>query len=254
MNSVMIERTYHIDGHHFNTKHRQGKRQATIIFEAGYGISGDTWTNMARDIDPELGVFLYDRLGNGNSSESHEGRTLHDLADDLDALLKQANIQPPFLIVAHSFGSLISRLWASRRREDVIGMVLLDPASEEQEQIILPLLSKEERASYMAQFTAECTHEDFQQMLNTIKEEQTHYGMMPLLVISSGKSRLFHPAHEAWLRLHKRMLTLSSQSGWIQAQNSSHYIHHDEPHIVQLAIYDVWCAAKQPVSYYQTAN
>ncbi|MDG8483926.1 hypothetical protein OLA23_11170, partial [Streptococcus pneumoniae] len=73
-------------------------------------------------------------------------------------------------------------------------MVMLDPASEEQEQVILPLLSKEERTSYMAQFTAECTHEDFQQMLSTMKEEQTHYGMMPLLVISSGKSRLFHPA------------------------------------------------------------
>ncbi|MCY7542765.1 alpha/beta fold hydrolase, partial [Bacillus safensis] len=181
MNSVMIEKMYHIDGHHFYTKHRQGKRQATIIFEAGYGISSDTWSNMARDIDPELGVFLYDRLGNGKSSESGEGRTLHDLADDLDALLKEANIQPPFLIVAHSFGSLVSRLWASRRGDDVIGMVLLDPASEEQEQMILPLLSKEERTSYMAQFTAECTHEDFQQMLSTMKEEQTHYGMMPLL-------------------------------------------------------------------------
>ncbi|MDM5298640.1 alpha/beta fold hydrolase [Bacillus pumilus] len=254
MNSAMIERTYHIDGHHFHTKHRQGSSQATIIFEAGYGISSDTWTQLVRDIDPELGVFLYDRLGNGNSSKRHEGRSLSDLADDLDALLKQANIQPPFLIVAHSFGSLISRLWASRRSEDVIGMVLLDPASEDQEHVILPLLSKQERISYMNQFTAECTHEDFQHMLSTIKREQTHYGMMPLLVISSGKNRLFHPAHEAWLKLHKRMLSLSSQSGWIQAQNSSHYIHHDEPHIVQLAIYDVWCAAKQPASYYQAAN
>ncbi|WP_353855327.1 alpha/beta hydrolase [Bacillus sp. Bos-x628] len=254
MDSAMIERTYDVNGHRFYTKYRQGKREATIIFEAGYGKSCNTWRQVARDIDPELGIFLYDRLGNGSSSKNPEGRTLHDLADDLDQLLKQANIQPPYLIVAHSFGSLVSRLWASRRQEDVIGMVLLDPASEEQEQVILPLLSKEERTSYLNQFTAECTHEDFQQMLKTIKQEQKHFGMMPLLVISSGKNRLFHPAHEAWLRLHKRMLTLSSQSGWIQAQNSSHYIHHDEPHIVQLAIYDVWCAAKQPVSYYQTAN
>ncbi|MFS0656320.1 alpha/beta fold hydrolase [Bacillus sp. 179-C3.3 HS] len=254
MNSAIIERTYHINGHHFDTKHRQARRQATIIFEAGYGVSGDTWTSIARDIDPELGVFLYDRLGTGNSSKRPAGRTLHDLADDLDALLHKANIKPPYLIVAHSFGSLVSRLWANRRKKDVIGMVLLDPASEYQEDVILPLLSKEEHATYMEQFTGECTHRDFQQMLSTVKHVQTHYGMMPLLVLSSGKSRLFHPAHEAWLMLHKRMLSLSSQSGWIQAQNSSHYIHHDEPHIVQLAIYDVWCAAKQPVSYYQAAN
>ena len=116
---------------------------------------------------------------------------MHDLADDLDTLLHQANIQPPFLIVAHSFGSLVSRLWASRRKEDVIGMVLLDPASEEQEQVILPLLSKEERTSYMAQFTAECTHEDFEQMLRTIKEEQTHYGMMPFLSFHQAKAACF---------------------------------------------------------------
>ncbi|MGA3882376.1 alpha/beta fold hydrolase, partial [Bacillus pumilus] len=78
------------DGHHCYTNHRQGKRQATVIFEAGYGISGDTWANMARDIDPELGVFLYERLGNGKSSDSSEGRTLHDLADELEALLEEA--------------------------------------------------------------------------------------------------------------------------------------------------------------------
>lgn len=58
MNSAMIERMYHIDGHHFYTKHRQGNRQATIIFEAGYGISGHPWSNIARDIDPSLG-FSY---------------------------------------------------------------------------------------------------------------------------------------------------------------------------------------------------
>ncbi|BBP90529.1 hypothetical protein BsIDN1_41470 [Bacillus safensis] len=92
----------------FIQKHRQGKRQATIIFEAGYGISSDTWSNMARDIDPELGVFLYDRLGNGKSSESGEGRTLHDLADDLDALLKEANIQPPFFLLSLTHLALLS--------------------------------------------------------------------------------------------------------------------------------------------------
>ncbi|MGE6629417.1 alpha/beta fold hydrolase [Bacillus sp. NPDC077027] len=254
MNSVMIERTYHIQGHDFYTTYRKGYGGATIIFEAGYGTSSATWNQVIHDIDKELGVFLYDRLGNGKSSQDSINRDPHDLADDLDHLLAEAGIQPPFLIVAHSFGALVSRLWASRRPQDVIGMVLLDPASEEQEKIVLPLLSKHERDVYMNQFTTEFTHKDFQSILETVKREQKHFGMMPLLVISSGKSRLFYPAHDAWLRLHKRLLSLSSQSGWIQAQNSSHFIHHDEPHIVQLAIYDVWCAAKQPEALYQTAN
>lgn len=33
MNSALIERTYHIDGHHFYTRHRQGKSKPPLFLK-----------------------------------------------------------------------------------------------------------------------------------------------------------------------------------------------------------------------------
>ncbi|MEC1355567.1 alpha/beta hydrolase [Bacillus sonorensis] len=256
MNPALTERTYTVEGCTFFTKHRKGKEDATIIFEAGYGFSSDTWQQILPDIDEELGLFVYDRAGLGKSGPTREKRTADQMAKELKALLQAAGVKPPYLFVAHSFGAVIARLFASRYSGDIIGLVLLDPACEHQEQTVLPLLPKEAQAEYFKQFSTEASHEEFIQSLYMMKQEQKHLGTVPLLVLSSGKcSPALEKAHHEWLKLHGSLLSLSQQSGWIKAKNSSHLIHHDEPHIVQLAIYDVWYAAQRQYGYvYQTAN
>lgn len=256
MSSDIAEKTYTVEGCTFYTKHRQGKTDATIIFEAGYGFSSDTWEPILPDIDEELGLFVYDRAGLGKSGPAGETRTADQMVKELKALLQAAGVKPPYVFVAHSFGAVIARLFASRYKGDIIGMVLLDPACEDQEQYVLPLLPNDAQDDYFRQFLLEASHGEFIQSLNMLKQEQKHLGAVPLLVLSSGKcSESFKKAHHEWLTLHGRLLSLSHQSGWIQAKNSSHLIHHDEPHIVQLAIYDVWYAARKQHSYvYQTAN
>ncbi|MED1742321.1 alpha/beta hydrolase [Bacillus swezeyi] len=255
MNPALMERTYTVEGCTFYTKHRKGNKCATIIFEAGYGFSSDTWQPILPDIDEDLGLFAYDRAGLGNSGPSGKKRTADQMVKELKALLEAADITPPYLFVAHSFGAVIARLFASRYHDDIIGMVLLDPACEDQEQKVLPLLPEKAQEDYYKQFSLEASHEEFKQSLKRLKQEEKHLGAAPLLVLSAGRrSAAMKNAHHEWLKLHSRLLSLSHQSGWIQAKNSSHLIHFDEPHIVQLAIYDVWYAAQQHGFVYQTAN
>jgi pimeloyl-ACP methyl ester carboxylesterase len=56
--------------------------------------------------------------------------TTQDAVRDLHALLRAANERGPYVLVGHSFGGLVARLYASTYPNEVAGMVLVDPASE----------------------------------------------------------------------------------------------------------------------------
>ena len=85
----------------FYTKQRKGKKNATIIFEAGYGFSSTTWQPILSDIDEDLGLFAYDRAGLGKSGPSTSKRTADQMVKELKALLAAADVKPPYLFVAH---------------------------------------------------------------------------------------------------------------------------------------------------------
>jgi pimeloyl-ACP methyl ester carboxylesterase len=50
---------------------------------------------------------------------------------DLHALLGAADIPGPYVLVGHSAGGMIVRLYASTYPDDVVGMVLLDTTHED---------------------------------------------------------------------------------------------------------------------------
>ncbi|MDI5791568.1 hypothetical protein PO124_34080 [Bacillus licheniformis] len=100
----------------------------------------------------------------------------------------------------------------------------------------------------------EGSHEDFKQSLDMLKQERN----TSVRFLCSSSRREKDGGGEA---SSSRMAEASQQTAVSIAskrldsgENSSHLIHHDEPHIVQLAIYDVWYAAQQQTYAYQAAN
>ena len=53
-----------------------------------------------------------------------------DVAADLHALFSAANLPGPYILVAHSWGGLNARFYASTYPDEVSGLVLLDAGSE----------------------------------------------------------------------------------------------------------------------------
>ena len=79
----------------------------------------------------ELGsVCIYDRAGYGWSDMSPHSRTSEIIVGELDRLLTNAKIEPPYLLVGNSFGTYNMRLYAHRFPEKVIGLVLTDGLHE----------------------------------------------------------------------------------------------------------------------------
>ena len=104
----------------------------TIVLDHSLGgIEGHLIADQLLQGEPQCGqVCFYDRAGYGWSDHRFESRTSDHIVTELNALLIQANINPPYLLVGNSFGSYNMRLYADRYPEQVIGLVLTDGLHE----------------------------------------------------------------------------------------------------------------------------
>ena len=110
-----------------------GAGRPTVLLEAGYGATSLAWGQVQALEAPRRRACAYDRAGYGFSDPGPEPRDGAAIARDLDQALRAARISGPFILVGHSAGGLYVRLFADRRPNDVVGMVLVDPSVEHQD-------------------------------------------------------------------------------------------------------------------------
>jgi pimeloyl-ACP methyl ester carboxylesterase len=85
--------------------------------------------------------MAYDRAGQGWSDSSPNPRTPANLASEIKTLMGRLDFQPPYVLVGHSFGGLLTRFYAGFYPEDAAGIVLVDSSDVEQYDTI-PSLDK----------------------------------------------------------------------------------------------------------------
>ena len=107
-----------------------GKGDITVIFESGMSDSIEVWGGIPDSIAKYTRVFLYDRADIGKSDTSRIERTIPNMVLELKAILEDQNINPPYILVGHSLGSLITRYFSSNYPNEVKGLLLLDPVPE----------------------------------------------------------------------------------------------------------------------------
>ncbi|SMC77498.1 Pimeloyl-ACP methyl ester carboxylesterase [Lentzea albidocapillata] len=97
-----------------------------IVFEAGMSAPGSTWIHTQREVSARYRTLSYDRAGYGGSDVDPHDRTLDRIVDDLTALLDALGETEPVLLVGHSWGGPIIRVFADRYPRRVAGMVFVD--------------------------------------------------------------------------------------------------------------------------------
>ncbi|MEU1982480.1 alpha/beta hydrolase [Nocardia sp. NPDC019395] len=103
----------------------------TVVFEAGYAAQRSTWAPVQTRVAEFARAVVYDRSGLGRSAPDPGGRSLERMAADLNDVLDHLGTGP-FVLVGHSAGGPIVRAAAAnpQRRQEVIGLVLVDPSDE----------------------------------------------------------------------------------------------------------------------------
>jgi pimeloyl-ACP methyl ester carboxylesterase len=99
----------------------------TVLFEAGIAATNLNWCHIQEMVSRFAATASYDRSGLGWSSPASTARTPGIIAAELHAMLREAGIKPPYILVGHSFGGLVMRRFALMYPEEVTSIVLVDP-------------------------------------------------------------------------------------------------------------------------------
>jgi pimeloyl-ACP methyl ester carboxylesterase len=99
----------------------------TVILEAGLAATSLSWATVQPLIAEFTGVASYDRAGLGWSDNAAGPATALNAARELHLLLDHAHLPPPYILVGHSLGGLIVRIFQQEHPDEVAGLVLADP-------------------------------------------------------------------------------------------------------------------------------
>ena len=122
-----------------------GAGEPAVILETGIGVDWSSWSPVAAKVAGFARICVYDRAGYGWSESGPRPRTAARLAGELHSLLGAAKAPPPYLLVGASFGGSVARVYASRYRDSLAGVVLVDPQSEGEPLSRTPLLRRAAR-------------------------------------------------------------------------------------------------------------
>lgn len=108
-----------------------GQGSPTVILEAGLAVPAPSWRTTQAGIAKFTRVCWYDRAGYGWSDPGPMPRTTSQIVTELHRLLQNSGERPPYILVGHSTGGPIVRIYAFRYAGQVAGLVLVDPGHED---------------------------------------------------------------------------------------------------------------------------
>jgi pimeloyl-ACP methyl ester carboxylesterase len=105
----------------------RGTGEPVVLFESGIGATHLNWRYIQEAIADFTSTVSYDRGGIGWSTACRSPRTPSNIAPEFREALRRAGIEPPYILVGHSFGGLVMRRFALLYPDDVAAVILVDP-------------------------------------------------------------------------------------------------------------------------------
>jgi pimeloyl-ACP methyl ester carboxylesterase len=122
-----------VSGHRLHL-HCVGQGSPTVVLDAGLGGFSLDWDAVQPQIATSTRVCAYDRAGLGWSEPGPSPRSPQQFATELHALLTNAGVTGPYVLVVHSISGKTARVFASQHPTEVAGMVLIDARHESVDQ------------------------------------------------------------------------------------------------------------------------
>jgi pimeloyl-ACP methyl ester carboxylesterase len=237
-----------------------GTGSPTVVIVAGLGDWSTLW---AGSVQPEVAkttrVCTYDRAGLGWSETGPFPQHAAQYAKELHTLLQNANIPGPYVLVGHSLGGFIVRVFAHDYASEVSAVVFIDSMNPKQVnqspqdvqsppfsfQAVLgrfgiarllvkvpgiaPSVGPNQEAYYplyVRPQSLQTTANEYQGLPTSAAQAGVvkSFGDLPLIVLTAKQNDTL-----GWPEWQTELLELSSNSQHLFAENSGHNIQVDEP-------------------------
>jgi pimeloyl-ACP methyl ester carboxylesterase len=207
-----------------------GSGSPTVVLEAGFGADTSSW----RDVQSQLGrrtrTCAYDRAGTGNSVAPPGVRDARDEIADLRRLLARARIEPPYVLVGHSYGGVLARVFAHLYPTETAGLVLIDTIGRDGRRRQLAIWPRSQAPEIRRGLATAVMGGVDLATGETLASEATTLGDMPLTVITAGRednfphtpARLGRALVRLWDSMQDELAALSDNSVHVVALASNH--------------------------------
>jgi len=213
----------------------RGEGSPTVLLEAGLGAAGTSaWFSFMGLLDGlDARVCTYDRAGTGVSDARPEDAgtpTAALQAEELHTLLQGAGIDPPYILVPHSYGGLVARVFADRYPDEVGGFVFEDVSTAWE----IDLWPKWDDSPWI----------DGEQKVDiqTTKRQVLHaapLGSRPTVVVSQStydEEGIPDWAAPIFARQQAKLARLGSNVIHVRADGVGHFIHDERPAVMVAAV------------------
>lgn len=247
----------------------RGQGSPTVVLESGGGDAADVWNLRLPDshqtpVMPAVArytrVCAYDRPGTTQAMTGQPSRSdpvplprpISEMIADLHALLDAARVPGPYVLVGHSLGGLVSRLYAGTYPDQVVGFVSVDAAHEILYEAWAALLPPEEYQKPGAEVDVVATAA----AMRRARVEQPLRPMPMIVLEHSRNAKRFPnplgypptwpvaPFERAFHMAQDDLTGMVPGARHIIAQQSQHNIHVDQPVLVNNSIRRVVTAAR----------
>jgi pimeloyl-ACP methyl ester carboxylesterase len=207
-----------------------GQGSPPVVLDAGFGKGASAWSKVQPGVAEFTRVCAYDRAGLGSSDPGPNPTTSRQQVQDLRALLANARVAGPFVLVGHSFGGINAELCARLYPAEAAGLVLVDAAHEDS------YLDPEYR-KYHSDVAAGVDLTESAQQVRAAPPLPD----IPLIVLAHGLPGAA-PAgwtDERWSGWQKDLAARAPRGKLVVADRSGHDIHLDQPDLVIASIREV---------------
>lgn len=210
-----------------------GSGSPTVLLEAGFDGTSDVWTVVLPELGRMTRTCAYDRAGLG-ASDAIPGR--HDARaeiSDLERLLDRGRIEPPYVLVGHSYGGLLARLFARAHRDRVAGVVFVDAMGRDATRRQLAIWPKSQAPAERREWAKPVQKGVDLRRSEALASRIRTLGHMSIVVITAArawKDAVELPPHlrraqdRLWRTMHSELANLSSDHVHVAALRSNHFV------------------------------
>ena len=210
-----------------------GSGTPTVVLEAGFGGTAHNWDDVHGALGQTTRTCAYDRAGLGHSV-SIPG--VHDAGDeirDLELMLDRADIEPPHVLVGHSYGGLLARLYARDHPDETAGVVLVDAMGRDATRRQLARWPESQAPARRREWAQPVIEGVDLRSSEALASGVRTLGGAPLVVITAGHHddetaglprRLAQSQVRLWGTMQAELARLSSDHAHVVALRSGHFV------------------------------